>query len=124
MSSFDWKKSVEDFIKDGLIITDTATEIFFTLKSTGLKPPKTSLDAMDIMKLTCNLLGSVGERLCSVQEMDQRVIQQILWPFKGNKINATPNADPCSKGCAAAAHPSNSFLCCFTFQWLKSRWGR
>ena len=83
MSSFDWKKSVEDFIKDGLIITDTATEIFFTLKATGLKPPKTSLDAMDIMKLTCNLLGSVGERLCSVQEMDQRVIQQNFMALQG-----------------------------------------
>ena len=83
MSSFDWKKSVEDFIKDGLIITDTATEIFFTLKATGLKPPKTSLDAMDIMKLTCNLLGSVGEKLYSVQEMDQRVIQQNFMALQG-----------------------------------------
>ena len=43
MSSFDWKKNVEDSIKDGLIITATATGIFYALKATNLKPPKTSI---------------------------------------------------------------------------------
>ena len=28
MSSFDWKKNIEDSIKDGLIITATTTGIF------------------------------------------------------------------------------------------------
>ena len=32
MSSFDWKKKVEDSIKDGFIITATTTGIFFVLK--------------------------------------------------------------------------------------------
>ena len=43
MSSFDWKKNVEDSIKDGLIITATATGIFYALKAANLKPPKTSI---------------------------------------------------------------------------------
>ena len=51
MSSFDWKKNIEDFIKDGIIITATTTGIFFALKAANLKPPKASLDVMDIMKL-------------------------------------------------------------------------
>ena len=50
MSSFDWKKNIEDSIKDGLIITTTTTGIFFALKAANLKPPKASLDAMDIVK--------------------------------------------------------------------------
>ena len=53
------KKNVEDFIKDGLIITATTTGIFFALKAAGVKPPKASLDAMDIMKLTGGICGGV-----------------------------------------------------------------
>ena len=59
MSSFDWKKDVEDSIKDGLIITTAVTGIFFALKAAGVKPPKTYLDAMDIMKLTGRICGGV-----------------------------------------------------------------
>ena len=73
MSSFDWKKNVEDSIKDGLIITSTMTGIFSVLKAANVEPPKASLDAMDIMKLTgwCPCQG-----LCSLQKMHQQVIQQ------------------------------------------------
>ena len=47
----DWKKSFEDSIKDGLIIAVTTAEIFFVLKNAAnVKPPKASLDAMDIIK--------------------------------------------------------------------------
>ena len=59
MSSFDWKKSIEDSIKDGLIITATTTGIFFALKATNVKPPKASLDAMDIMKLAAGICRGV-----------------------------------------------------------------
>ena len=52
MSSFDWKKNVEDSIEDVLIITAAITEIFFALKGASVKLPNASLDAMDIMKLT------------------------------------------------------------------------
>ena len=62
MSSFDWKKIIEDSIKDGLTITATTTGIFYVLKAANEKPPKAFLDAMDIMKLA-------GEK------MDQRVTQ-------------------------------------------------
>ena len=59
MTSFDWKKNIEDSIKDGLIITTTTTGIFFALKAANVRPPKTSLDAMDIMKLAGGIYGGV-----------------------------------------------------------------
>ena len=49
MSSFTWRKKIEDSLKDGLIITIGATGIFFGLKALNVKPPKASLDAMDIL---------------------------------------------------------------------------
>ena len=59
MSSFNWRKNIENFLKDGLIITVGTAGIFFGLKATNLKPPKASLDAMDILKLTGGICGSV-----------------------------------------------------------------
>ena len=59
MGSFDWKKNVEDSIKDGLIITATMIGIFYILKAANVKPPKTSLDSMDIMKLAGGIVGGV-----------------------------------------------------------------
>ena len=41
------------------MVTTTATRIFFALKAVGVKPPKASLDAMDIMKLTGAICGGV-----------------------------------------------------------------
>ena len=59
MGSFDWKKNIEYSIKDGLIRTITTAAIFYTLKATHVKPPKASLDAMDIMKLAGRIVGGV-----------------------------------------------------------------
>ena len=59
MSIFDWKKNIEDSIKDGLIITITMTGMFYALKAANVKPPKVSLDAMDIMKLAGGIVGGV-----------------------------------------------------------------
>ena len=59
MGSFDWKKNIEDSIKDELIVTATATVIFYVLKAADVKPPKLSLDAMDIMKLAGGIVGGV-----------------------------------------------------------------
>ena len=59
MSSFDWKKNIEDSIKDGIIITATTTGIFFTVKAANVKLPKTSRGAMDIMKLAGRICGGV-----------------------------------------------------------------
>ena len=50
MSGFDRKKSIEDFTKDWLMITAMTTEIFFVLKAENIKPPKASLDAIDVIK--------------------------------------------------------------------------
>ena len=58
-SSFDWKKSTEDCMKDGLIITATITRVFFALKAANVKLPKASLDTMDIMKLADRICGGV-----------------------------------------------------------------
>ena len=52
MTSFDQTKNIEDSITDGLIITIGAVGMFFGLKAANTKPPKVSLDAMDILKLT------------------------------------------------------------------------
>ena len=57
MSSFEWQKEIEDSIKDGLIITITTTGIFYALKAANIKPPKASLDAMDIMKFAGGIVG-------------------------------------------------------------------
>ena len=60
MSSFNWKKNIEDSLKDGVIITIGATGIFFGLKASNVvKPSKSSLDAMDILKLTGGVFGGV-----------------------------------------------------------------
>ena len=59
MISFDWKKNIEDSIKDGLIITITMTGMFYALKAVNLKPPKASLDAMDIMKFAGGIVDGV-----------------------------------------------------------------
>ena len=59
MSSINWKKNIEDSIKDGLIITATTTEIFFALRAGNVKPPKASLDAMGIIKFASGICGEV-----------------------------------------------------------------
>ena len=59
MSSFDWKKNIEDSLKDGLIITIGAARIFFGLKAANVKPSKACLDAMDLLKLTGGICGGV-----------------------------------------------------------------
>ena len=48
MASFDWKKNIEDSLKNGLIVTIGAAGIFYGLKAANVKPPKASLDAMYI----------------------------------------------------------------------------
>ena len=53
------EKNIEDSIKDGLIITITSTGIFYTLKVANVKPPKASLDAIDIMKLAGGIVVGV-----------------------------------------------------------------
>ena len=59
MSSFDWKKNIEDSLKDGLIITIGAAGIFYGLKAANVKPPKTPLDAKDILKLADGICGGI-----------------------------------------------------------------
>ena len=59
MASFDWRKNIEDSLKDGLIITIWATGIFFGLKAANVKAPIASMDAMDILKLTGGTCGGI-----------------------------------------------------------------
>ena len=53
------KKNIEDSIKDGLGITTEPAGIFYGLKAANVKPPKASLDAMDLLKLTGRICGDV-----------------------------------------------------------------
>ena len=69
MSSFDWKKNIEDSIKDGIIITDTTTGIFFALMTANVKTPKASLDATDIIKLARGICGGVLVKDYAVHKM-------------------------------------------------------
>ena len=57
--SFDWKKSIEDSIKYGLIITATTTGILYVLKAANVKLQKAPMDAMDIIKLAGGIVGGV-----------------------------------------------------------------
>ena len=59
MGSFIWRKNIKDSLNVGLIITIVATGIFFGLKAVNVKPPKVSLNAMDILKLTGRICGGV-----------------------------------------------------------------
>ena len=59
MSSFNWRKNIEDSLKDGLIIIIGAAGIFFGLKAASVKTPKASLDTMDILKLTSGICEDV-----------------------------------------------------------------
>ena len=59
MASFDWKKNIEDSIKDGLIITIGAAGIFLGLKAANVKPPMASLDVMDLLKRTGGICGGM-----------------------------------------------------------------
>ena len=42
-----------------MIITATATGIFYALKAGNAKPPKASLDTTDIMKIAGGIVGGV-----------------------------------------------------------------
>ena len=59
MISFNWKKNIEDSIKDWLIISITTTGILYALKAANVKPPKASLDVMDIMKIAGGIVDGV-----------------------------------------------------------------
>ena len=52
-------KNIEDSIKDGFIITITTTGLFYVLKVANVKPPKSSMDAMDTTKLAGEVVGGV-----------------------------------------------------------------
>ena len=57
MATFDVKKNLEESIKEGLVITRAAIGIFWLLKMSKItSPPKTALDASDIIKLSGNII--------------------------------------------------------------------
>ena len=53
----DVKKNLEESIKEGLVITGAAVGIFWLLKMGKIaSPPKTALDASDIIKLSGGII--------------------------------------------------------------------
>ena len=103
MASFDWKKNIEDSIKAGLIITATTTGIFHVLKAANVKPPKASLDAMDIKKLAGGIVGGVLFKDYAVYKkwINEWYNKNFDGPLKGNKITQRPMQPP--------GHQSNHF---------------
>ena len=82
MASFDWKKSIEGSIKDGLIITATSTGIFYVLKAANVKPPKAPLGAMDIVKLSGGIVGGgIVKDYAVYKKWIKEWYNKILWPF-------------------------------------------
>ena len=74
------KKTIEDSIKDGLMINVTTPGIFFALKAANVKPPKASLDAMDIMKLAGGICGGVlGKDYVVYKKWIKEWYNKILW---------------------------------------------
>lgn len=51
--------SIEDSIKNRLIIPGEASRMFFALKAANVNPPKVSPDALDIMKIAGELCREV-----------------------------------------------------------------
>ena len=91
MASFDWKKNIEDFTKDRLIITATTTGIFYVLKAADIKPPKVSLDAMNIMRLAGGICGGVLVKDYAVYKKwatSEYNNKNFIAP-RGHKINTT-----------------------------------
>ena len=81
MASFNWKRNIEDSVKDGLIITITTTGIFYVLKAANVKPPKASMDAMDIMKLAGGIVGGVLVKdYAAYKKWINERHNKILWP--------------------------------------------
>ena len=82
------EKNIEDSIKDGLIITVTATGIFYALKAASIKPPQASIDAMDIMKLAGGIVGGVLVK--DYADYKKRIMSntttKFYGPCKDNKI--------------------------------------
>ena len=91
MTSFDWKKSIEDSIKDGLIITVAGTGIFFPLKAANERRPKASRDAIDIMKLTGGICGRLFVKDYAVYKkwINEWYNNKILWPMRAIKLDDT-----------------------------------
>ena len=85
------EKNVEDSIKDGLIIATTTTGIFYVLKAANLKPPKASLDAMDIMKLASGIVGGVLVKDYTVYKkwINEWYINKFIALHKAIKLHST-----------------------------------
>ena len=124
MASFDWKKNIEDFIKDGLVKTATTTGIFYVLKVANVKPPEASLDAMDIMRLAGGIVDGVLVRTMESTKIGSTSDATKNFMTLLRAINVTQ----CSRLVTKASHlvlqrpqASNSCLWCLTFQLLRYR---
>ena len=111
MSRFNWRKNIEDSLRDGLIITIGAAGIFSGLKVVNVKPPKASLDAMDIVKLTGGTCGGVLVKYYAVYK------KWINKCYNKNFITFIGSKDYTWKVQKSFQHCK-----CFTFQSLKCRW--
>ena len=125
MSSFDWRKNIEDSIKNGLIITIGVAGIFFGLKVANVKPPKASLDAMDILKLTGGICGGmlVKDYAAYKNGSTSDTTKKFITLHRVIKFNATRlNFADLLVKVTIALILSHNHQGLTTFQWLKCRW--
>ena len=82
------EKKNGDSIKDGLIITVTTTGIFYALETANVKLPKASKDAMDIMKVSNEIVGGVLVKDYAVYRkwINECTTTKCYGPLKDNKI--------------------------------------
>ena len=71
MSSFDWKKCTEDFVKDKLIITAISHWNLLCANSSKHKATKSISRCYE--RCLWHMCWGVSKQLCSLQEMNQQV---------------------------------------------------
>ena len=134
MSSFDWKKNIEDSTDHNC---HNHRNIFCT--KSGKRKTTKGIPGCYGYHETCrwNLRRGIGERLCSPQEMDQRVMQQKFYgPLRATKLLFNNRKvwrlnvnmfvfQKVSNMCPLEPWPSILIgLTFFISQWIKSCWGR
>ena len=69
-----------------MIITVTTTGIFYVLKVANVKPPKASLDAMNIMKLAGGIVGGALVKDYAVYKkwINEYYNKNFYGPLKGH----------------------------------------
>ena len=88
------------------------TGIFYGLKAAGIRSPKVTLDAMDMMRLAGGIVAGLLVKDYAVYKkwINEGYIKKIYGPLKGSKITPQQGVRRCG---------ASFQLTCHTFQSLK-----